>query len=170
LSPSFGKAGGLHREGRTLARAAGWSAAATFAPARMGDRVRQWPAPGPEIDPGLYRSSGRLARYDGRMVVILFRSRLTPEAGQDYQELDAELERLVRDQPGYVTHKSYGAADGERLTLVWFRDQESLRAWKIQPRHLEAQRRGRERWYQFYEMEVAEIVRTSSFKRAASPG
>ena len=104
------------------------------------------------------------------MVVILFRSRLTAQAGQDYQELDAELERMVRDQPGYVTHKAYGAADGERLTLVWFQDQEALRAWKMQPRHLEAQRKGRERWYEFYEMEVAEIVRTSKFKRAAPAG
>jgi heme-degrading monooxygenase HmoA len=104
------------------------------------------------------------------MVVILFRSRLTPQAGQDYQELDAELERLVRNQPGYVKHKSYGAADGERLTLVWFQDQETLRAWKMQPRHLEAQRRGRERWYEFYEMEVAEVVRTSSFTRAEPAG
>jgi len=60
------------------------------------------------------------------MLVILFCSRLTPEAGKDYQELDAELERLVRDQRGYVTHKGYGAPDGERLTLVWFRDEESL--------------------------------------------
>ena len=104
------------------------------------------------------------------MVVILFRSRFTPQAGQDYQELDAEMERLVRDQPGYVSHKSYGAADGERLTLVWFRDQETLRSWKMQPRHLEAQRRGRERWYEFYEIEVAEVVRTSSFKRAGTAG
>ena len=104
------------------------------------------------------------------MVVILFRSRLTSAAGQDYQELDAELERLVRDQPGYVTHKGYTAGDGERLTIVWFKDQESLRSWKMRPRHLEAQRLGRERWYQFYEMEVAEVVRTSSFKRAESAG
>lgn len=99
------------------------------------------------------------------MVIIVFRSRLTAEAGEDYQALDAELERLVLDQPGYVTHKAYRAGDGERLTLVWFKDQESLRTWKMQPRHLEAQRRGRERWYEFYEMEVAEVVRTSSFRR-----
>jgi heme-degrading monooxygenase HmoA len=104
------------------------------------------------------------------MVVILFRSRLTAEAGRDYDELAAEMERLVHDQPGYVTHKAYRAEDGERLTVVWFRDQESLRAWKTQPRHLEAQRRGREKWYQFYEMEVAEVVRTSSFKRPGTPG
>ncbi|HUM13494.1 MAG TPA: antibiotic biosynthesis monooxygenase [Myxococcaceae bacterium] len=104
------------------------------------------------------------------MVVILFRSRLTPEAGQDYQDLDAELERLVLDQSGYLQHKSYRAADGERLTIVWFRDQESLRNWKMQPRHLEAQRRGRERWYEFYEMEVAEVVRTSHFQRSGAAG
>jgi heme-degrading monooxygenase HmoA len=99
------------------------------------------------------------------MVLISFRSRLTPEAGEDYQAMDAELEARVREQPGYVAHRSYKAADGERLTLVWFRDQESLRSWKTLPRHAEAQRRGRERWYEFYEMEVAEIVRTSSFRR-----
>ncbi len=57
---------------------------------------------------------------------------------------------MVLDQSGYLQHKSYRAGDGERLTIVWFRDQESLRNWKMQPRHLEAQRRGRERWYEFY--------------------
>ena len=104
------------------------------------------------------------------MVLISFRSRLTPEAGEDYRALDAELEARVHQQPGYVAHKSYLAADGERLTLVWFRDQESLRGWKTVPRHLEAQRRGRERWYEFYEMEVAEVVRTSRFRRGETPG
>ena len=46
------------------------------------------------------------------MVIIIFRSRLTPAAGQDYQDLDAELERLVHEQSGYVAHKSYRATDG----------------------------------------------------------
>ncbi len=103
------------------------------------------------------------------MVVILFRSRLTAEAGQDYQDHDAELERLVLGHSGHLGHKSYLAADGERLTVVWFKDQESLRAWKMEPRHLEAQRRGRERWYEFYEMDVAEVIRSSHFKRPESP-
>ncbi|RPH69746.1 MAG: antibiotic biosynthesis monooxygenase [Myxococcaceae bacterium] len=103
------------------------------------------------------------------MVLISFRSRLTAEAGADYQALDAELEKMVHAQPGYVAHKSYLATDGERLTLVWFKDQDSLRSWKMQPRHLEAQHRGREHWYEFYEMEVAEVIRTSSFKRSGTP-
>ena len=40
----------------------------------------------------------------------------------------------------------------------------------MQPRHLEAQRRGREQWYEFYEMDVAEVVRSSHFKRSEETG
>ena len=102
------------------------------------------------------------------MVVILFRSRLTADAGQDYQDMDSELEHLVLGHPGHLGHKSYLAQDGERLTVVWFKDQESLRAWKTEPRHLEAQRQGRERWYELYEMDVAEVVRSSRYERAGN--
>jgi len=104
------------------------------------------------------------------MIVILFRSRLTPQAGEDYLALDAELEHLVKENPGYLSHKGYQAPDGERLTLVWFRDAESLRAWKTHPRHAEAQRRGRERWYQHYQLDVAEVTRSSTFERPGSAG
>jgi len=101
----------------------------------------------------------------GVMIVILFRSRLTSAAGADYQALDAELEGLVKDNPGYVSHKGYQAPDGERLTLVWFKDEESLKAWKTLPRHAEAQRRGRELWYEHYTLDVAQVLRTSRFQK-----
>jgi antibiotic biosynthesis monooxygenase (ABM) superfamily enzyme len=52
------------------------------------------------------------------MIVILFRSRLTAAAGADYAAMDAELDALVRNQPGFIDVKSFTAADGERLTLV----------------------------------------------------
>ena len=100
------------------------------------------------------------------MIVILFRSRLTSAAGTDYQALDAELEGLVKDNPGYVSHKGYQAPDGERLTLVWFKDEESLRAWKAHPRHAEAHRRGRERWYEHYTLDVAQVVRSTRFQKS----
>jgi heme-degrading monooxygenase HmoA len=99
------------------------------------------------------------------MMVILFRSRLTSAAGADYQALDSELEGLVKENPGYVSHKAYLAEDGERLALVWFKDEESLRAWKTQPRHAEAQRRGQERWYEHYTLDVAQVVRTTRFQK-----
>jgi heme-degrading monooxygenase HmoA len=104
------------------------------------------------------------------MLVILFRSRLTGAAGADYEAMDAELEAIARDAPGFVDLKAYTADDGERLTVVRWRDAESLRAWREFPRHREAQRTGRERWYQEYRIEVAEVVRESSFAREGAKG
>ena len=40
-----------------------------------------------------------------------------------------------------------------------------LRAWAEDAAHRDAQRRGRERWYSTYAIEVAEVVRTSGFPR-----
>ena len=102
------------------------------------------------------------------MLVILFRSKLTSDAGQDYSDMNAELESLVRQQPGFVDVKSFKAEDGERLTLVWWKDKESLRQWRDLPRHRVAQATGRQKWYEYYKMEVATVERTSEFERASN--
>jgi heme-degrading monooxygenase HmoA len=100
------------------------------------------------------------------MLVILFRSKLTPEAGEDYSDMADELASLVQENSGFVDVRYYKAEDGERLTVVWFKDEESLRQWKQLPRHREAQSTGRRKWYEYYKMEVATIDRVTSFERA----
>lgn len=100
------------------------------------------------------------------MLVILFRSKLTPEAGDDYSAMNSELESLVRQNSGFIEAKSFKADDGERLTVVWWKDdKESLRAWRELPRHREAQNTGRQKWYEYYKMEVAKIERIGDFER-----
>jgi heme-degrading monooxygenase HmoA len=99
------------------------------------------------------------------MLVVLFRSKLTPEAGEDYNDMSEELHSLVRDNPGFVDVKHFKAEDGERLTVVWFKDKDSLRDWKMLPRHLEAQKTGRKKWYEYYKMDVATIDRAITFER-----
>jgi heme-degrading monooxygenase HmoA len=100
------------------------------------------------------------------MLVILFRSKLTAEAGEDYTAMNNELESLVRQNPGFIDAKSFKAEDGERLTVVWWNDdKESLRAWRELPRHRAAQNTGRKKWYEYYKMEVATIERVSEFER-----
>jgi heme-degrading monooxygenase HmoA len=98
-------------------------------------------------------------------LIILFRSKLTDQAREDYQAMNAELEGLVRQNPGFVDVKSYTAADGERLTVVWWRDEESLAEWRNLMRHREAQNTGRQKWYEYYNVNVATITRSRSFVR-----
>ena len=61
------------------------------------------------------------------MLVILFRSRLTEEAGDDYQDMAAEMRAYAKTQPGYVDFKSYQAEDGERISVVKWKDRKRSR-------------------------------------------
>jgi len=99
------------------------------------------------------------------MIVILFRSELTSAAGVDYAQTSDALESYVKTRPGFIAVKSFTAEDGERLTIVWWKDRETLEQWRMDPRHVSAQNTGRERWYEYYKMEVAEVFRESKFER-----
>ena len=98
------------------------------------------------------------------MIVVLFRSKLvdTPEG---YGEMAEEMEATARTMPGFIDVKGYLAEDGERLTVVRWENAETMRQWREQERHRVAQRMGRERWYAYYRMEVAEVVREAAFER-----
>lgn len=102
------------------------------------------------------------------MMLIAFRSRLTAAAGADYNKMSESIEAHARAFPGFVDIKSFTAADGERLTLVWWADAETLQAWATDARHVMAKTTGRALWYEYYRMEVAEVVRTSNFDRATN--
>jgi heme-degrading monooxygenase HmoA len=99
------------------------------------------------------------------MIVVLFRSRLTADAGEDYSQMAAEMYGSAKEIPGFIDFKSFKAEDGEHLSVVWWRDHETLAAWRSHPRHLIAQQAGRAKWYESYKIEIAEIVREGSFER-----
>jgi heme-degrading monooxygenase HmoA len=98
------------------------------------------------------------------MIVVLFRSKLVDEP-EGYNEMSEEMETLARTMPGFIDVKSYKADDGERLTVVRWESEETMRLWRENERHRVAQRAGRERWYAYYKIEVAEIVRARDFSR-----
>jgi len=101
------------------------------------------------------------------MVVVVFRSTLGPHAGADYSEMAAEMLARAKTMPGFVEFKSFKADDGERLSLVYWEDAETLRTWREDVRHREAQRIGRERWYDSFRIDVAHIERSKRFTRDA---
>jgi heme-degrading monooxygenase HmoA len=103
------------------------------------------------------------------MIVVLFRSRLTGLAGEDYSEMDARMLERARAAPGFVDVKSYTAEDGERLTIVRWRDKETLKLWREDAAHRVAQTTGRRLWYEWYRMEVAEVLRETRFAWVEAP-
>ena len=100
------------------------------------------------------------------MMVILFRSKLTDAAGDDYAQMGQEMDAHARTFDGFVDLKAFKAEDGERLTVVWWRDEDSLKVWAADARHRVAQQLGRQRWYEYYKLDVAQIVRVRNFERS----
>ncbi|HEX5586091.1 MAG TPA: antibiotic biosynthesis monooxygenase [Acidimicrobiia bacterium] len=98
-------------------------------------------------------------------VVTVFRSRLRPDAGDDYDRTAAEMEQRARAMSGFVDFKTFVAADGERLSFVVFASRAEHDAWRDDADHRVAQRRGRDEWYSWYAIQVCDVVAERTFTR-----
>jgi heme-degrading monooxygenase HmoA len=97
------------------------------------------------------------------MIVTVFRSRVRPEAVEEYARWSARIGDLARQMPGYLSHKSFVAEDGERLTLVEFESEMAQRAWSEHRKHVEARAKGRSHFYLEYRIQICSVRRSSSF-------
>ena len=66
---------------------------------------------------------------------------------------------LAAQQPGYLGVESARDAQGFGITVSYWADTDSVKAWKQQTDHLAAQELGRTRWYEHYELRVARVER-----------
>ena len=99
------------------------------------------------------------------MVISVFRSRLRSENVPEFQKLADEMLKLAESVPGFISYKVYTSDDGERCSIVEFESAEQLLAWRNLPDHRDAQRAGRERFYEEYTLHVTEPIRESRFER-----
>jgi heme-degrading monooxygenase HmoA len=97
------------------------------------------------------------------MLITVFRSRLKPEVRDEYGIAVARMNELAQTMPGYVSHKTYYAEDGERCTIVEFEHEEGLRTWRTNSEHRVAQKMARERYYTEYHIQVCTLDRESKF-------
>jgi heme-degrading monooxygenase HmoA len=97
------------------------------------------------------------------MYVTIFRSRLRPEHADEYARLATEIYDLAQAMPGFVSLKTFEAPDGERMSIVEFIDEATHTAWREHPRHREAQRLGREKFYSAFRIQVCREERAYGF-------
>ncbi len=98
------------------------------------------------------------------MIVTVFRSRLQPGAQPEYQQWIARMSALAKTMPGHISHKSFVAEDGERVTIVEFESAEQQRVWATHPEHLAAMKKGRASFYSEYQLQICTVDRSSSSK------
>lgn len=97
------------------------------------------------------------------MIVTVFRSRLNPEAQDEYMQWATRMSELARTMPGYISHKTFIAQDGERCTIAEFDTEENMRAWSSHPEHVEAKKKGRASFYSEYDIKSCTVIREHRF-------
>jgi len=103
------------------------------------------------------------------MVIVVFRSRFKQGVDVEaYGALDAEMCQLVAAQPGFVSIETFEDPDGRRVSLVIFESDEAAVAWRGQPAHRAAQRRGREEFYAWYSIHATEVIRSHELNLTAT--
>ncbi len=97
------------------------------------------------------------------MHIIIFRNRLKPDAVANYTGWADRMSALARTMPGYVSHKGFTAADGERVTIVEFESEEAMRGWATHPEHVAAKQKGRAEFYTEYSLQICTEQRATRF-------
>jgi heme-degrading monooxygenase HmoA len=99
------------------------------------------------------------------MLLAVFRTRVRPEAVKEYQSALERMWKIAKDQPGFISAKTYFSNEGDEVVIQEWESPEHLRAWRDHPDHVEARRRGREEFYQDYTIYVCDEPRKYEFSR-----
>ncbi|MEK9519334.1 antibiotic biosynthesis monooxygenase [Streptomyces venezuelae] len=88
------------------------------------------------------------------------------DAPEGYAETAARMNELARAMPGFLGYESARTPGGIGITVAYFRDLESLDAWRLHGEHRAAKAHGREHWYDRYSVHIGKVERSYSFERA----
>lgn len=96
------------------------------------------------------------------MYAVIFKAEFAAP-DDEYEAMAIRLRDLAMDKYGcseFIAH-----TEGHKeLAISYWDSQEQIQAWKQDPLHQEAQRKGREKWYGSYTVQVLEVQREYSSK------
>ena len=111
------------------------------------------------------RQPPRAVHPEGSIAVI-FTSRLTGKDSDGYAQAAAAMEVMAAQQPGYLGHDSARGSDGLGLTISYWADEASARAWYRHPDHAAIRDAGRGRWYSDFTVHVSQVSRSYGWDRS----
>jgi glutathione S-transferase len=103
------------------------------------------------------------ARSAQHCFAVVFSSQRTAELPEAYAESAKAMEELAAKQPGFLGIESARAANGFGITVSYWDSLEAIRNWKDVPSHAAVQARGRQSFYERYEVRVCTVERGYKF-------
>lgn len=86
---------------------------------------------------------------------VIFTARFSADLA-GYEEEANKIAELVKQQPGFIAVDNYIQGDRE-ITISYWKDLDSIKAWKSHPLHQSAQEHGKNQWYKDYQVQIAKV-------------
>jgi len=87
---------------------------------------------------------------------VIFTSHRT-DGDNGYGEMATKMVDLAAQQPGYLGIES--AREDLGITVSYWSDLESIKSWKANIEHQQAQRSGHEKWYSSFKVRISKVER-----------
>ena len=87
---------------------------------------------------------------------VIFTS-LRTDGDHGYGDMASQMEDLAAQQPGYLGIES--ARENIGITVSYWSDLESIKNWKSNIEHKQAQKLGREQWYSSFKVRISKVER-----------
>jgi heme-degrading monooxygenase HmoA len=79
-----------------------------------------------------------------------------------YAETGARMMDLASQQTGFLGVES--AREDLGITVSYWRDLDSIKQWKQNIEHIQAQKKGKKQWYDSYRVRIAKVEKEYGFK------
>lgn len=87
---------------------------------------------------------------------VIFTSQRT-DGDNGYGEVATRMVDLASEQPGFLGIES--AREEIGITVSYWSDLESIKAWKMNAEHRQAQEKGRNKWYSSFRVRITKVER-----------
>ena len=98
-----------------------------------------------------------------RYFAVIFTAQRSLSGGDIYDITADRMVLLARRQPGFLGVESVRGDDGIGITVSYWVDRDAIANWRQQAEHLAAQALGRQEFYEWYRVRVAEVVAERAF-------
>ncbi len=92
---------------------------------------------------------------------VIFTS-LRRDGDQGYESMALKMVELAQKQNGFLGIES--AREEVGITVSYWSNLESIKAWKTHSEHQLAQKKGRERWYSNFKVRIAKVERDYAYE------
>ncbi len=102
------------------------------------------------------------------MMAVIVEFELEAGAESDFESALQKMQVQVKQYDGFLGQVPCSSIENENIfvTLFYWRDRESIRAWRDDPQHVEIQHLGREKIFAWYKIRVCEIERQYGWNRS----